>query len=83
MLASLILQLGDDYGRPVWEVHASQIVITSVEGTAAMRLSGVVIFRALHRDGLRVRQGPLMLCGMPNDVDHVRLGTNTIFKAGQ
>ena len=41
---------------------------------AAMRLKGAATFRVVHRGGVRVRQGPLMVCGMPNELGHVRLG---------
>ncbi|MHC4446762.1 MAG: hypothetical protein ACYSXF_03010, partial [Planctomycetota bacterium] len=50
VLAGLALAQGDEFGRPTFESHAGQIVLTTVEATAAMRLVDVYDVRDLIAD---------------------------------
>ncbi|MHC5023469.1 MAG: hypothetical protein ACYTGG_06100 [Planctomycetota bacterium] len=50
VLAGLCLVLGDEFERPVYEVYGGQIVITTVEGTASMRVLDVYDVRDLLVD---------------------------------
>ena len=49
-LSALSLTLGDEFERPVFEVHAGQMVLTTVQGTEAMRLTAVYDVRDLLAD---------------------------------
>jgi hypothetical protein len=42
-----MLQLGDEFERPVWELHAGQVVITTRQGRERMRLVDVYDVRDL------------------------------------
>ena len=60
VLAGLALAQGDEFGRPTFESHAGQIVLTTVEATEAMRLVDIYDVRDLIADeslvqGLRER----------------------------
>lgn len=46
-LSGIALFLGDEYERPVFEVHAGQVVLTSTQATSAMRLLNVYDVRDL------------------------------------
>jgi hypothetical protein len=50
VLEGLMLQLADEFERPAFEVFANQIIITTVEATAEMRLTGVYDMRDLLAD---------------------------------
>lgn len=56
VLAGLTLTQGDEFGRPVFESHAGQLVLTTVEATAAMRLVDVYDVRDLIADEPLVQQ---------------------------
>jgi hypothetical protein len=47
VLAALVMTLGDEFERPVIEVHAGQIVLTTLQGTAAMRITATYDVRDL------------------------------------
>lgn len=47
VLRALALTLGDEFERPIFEVHAGQVVLTSVEATKEMRLLDVYDVRDL------------------------------------
>ncbi len=47
VLAALVMTLGDDFERPVIEAHAGQIVLTTLQGTAAMRMTEIYDVRDL------------------------------------
>jgi hypothetical protein len=49
-VAGLMLVLGDEYSRPVYEVHTGQLVFTTVRGTEPMRLTSVYDVRDLLSD---------------------------------
>ncbi|UCD74638.1 MAG: hypothetical protein JSV91_12720 [Phycisphaerales bacterium] len=50
VLAGLSLLLGDEFERPTFEWHAGRMVLTSFQGTAAMRLTDVYDLRDLLSD---------------------------------
>jgi hypothetical protein len=56
VLSALLLTIGDDFARPVYEVHAGAVVITSIEGTAPMRLTDVYDVRDILADERTVRE---------------------------
>ena len=47
VLAGLTLTIGDEFEHPTFEVHAGQIVLTTIAGTAPMRVLGVYDVRDL------------------------------------
>lgn len=50
ILAGLALTMGDEYERPVFEAHAGQMVLTTQNVSAAMRVTGVYDVRDLLAD---------------------------------
>lgn len=55
-LAGLMVVLGDEFSRPVYEAHADQIIITTAHGTAPMRLTAVYDVRDLLANTALVQQ---------------------------
>ncbi len=55
-LSGLMLVLGGEFSRPVYEVHAGSVVITTIEATEAMRLTDVYDVRDLLRDRALIEQ---------------------------
>jgi type II secretory pathway component GspD/PulD (secretin) len=47
VLGALALSVGDEFEHPTFEAHAGQLVLTTIAGTAAMRLTGVYDVRDL------------------------------------
>jgi hypothetical protein len=55
-LASMAFCLGDELERPIFEVHAGQLVLTTIEGSAAMRLTTAYDVRDLLANAGLVEQ---------------------------
>ncbi|MHC5003737.1 MAG: hypothetical protein ACYTJ0_11495, partial [Planctomycetota bacterium] len=55
-ISGLMLVLGDEFSRPVWEVHAGQVVLTTESATAPMRLTAAYDVRDLVTDAALVQR---------------------------
>jgi hypothetical protein len=51
VLAGVMLQLGDEFGRPTYEAFGGEIIITTKEATADMALTDIYDVRDLLADG--------------------------------
>ena len=47
VLAALVMTIGDEFERPVFEAHAGQMVLTSLQGSAPMRITATYDVRDL------------------------------------
>ncbi len=50
LFSAIVLQLGDEFDRPTWEIHAGLVVLTSPEATAPMSLTDIYDIRSLLQD---------------------------------
>ena len=55
-MSAVAVALGDEFERPVFEAHAGGMVFTTINGAAAMRLTGVYDVRDLLVDSALVKE---------------------------
>ena len=56
VLAGLAMAVGDEIERPIFEVHAGQMVLTSLRATEPMRLTGIYDVRDLLADATLIKR---------------------------